>query len=191
MANFVRRALVIYNAAVAAAAQNQDPVLLVGQQQMAGFVHSPPARAVLALPGQDVTFVRGAITAAQIGQHRPSYVNAILIQSRGLQVHPACLQCRTGPGLRPFPECRRLRGHFGGCCANCKWRDHAARCTAVRRGGDDGGSEDDDDHHRRTRSPSAGAGSDVVVTGQRRLDGRRFGEQRLLEAGTAGNPIVL
>jgi hypothetical protein len=27
-------------------------------------------------------------------------------------------------GLCPFPECRHTLGHFGGCCGNCKWRDH-------------------------------------------------------------------
>jgi Protein of unknown function (DUF3716) len=30
----------------------------------------------------------------------------------------------------------RLAGHFGGACANCKWRDHAARCS-VRDSQDD------------------------------------------------------
>ncbi|OJD25449.1 hypothetical protein ACJ73_03181 [Blastomyces percursus] len=37
--------------------------------------------------------------------------------------------------LRPFPECRRLSGHFGGACGNCKWRDHAIRYS-VRDDGD-------------------------------------------------------
>jgi hypothetical protein len=86
---------------------------------------------VLGLPGQDVEFVRGSITPAQVGTHRPSYINAILIQSRGVVQAPACDACSAArPGFRPFPECRRVPGHFGGCCGNCKWRDHAARCSA-------------------------------------------------------------
>ncbi|KAF2228495.1 hypothetical protein EV356DRAFT_457712, partial [Viridothelium virens] len=35
-------------------------------------------------------------------------------------------------GLRPFPECRQMPSHFGGACANCKWRDHGARCRFPR-----------------------------------------------------------
>jgi hypothetical protein len=55
---FVRRALVLYNAALAAAAAAAtDPVLLVGQQQVAAFIHN-----MVGLPGQDVVFLRGAIT---------------------------------------------------------------------------------------------------------------------------------
>ncbi|OJD20796.1 hypothetical protein ACJ73_07867, partial [Blastomyces percursus] len=60
---------------------------------------------------------------------------AILIQSRGRPEVQACAACRGGPGLRPFPECRRLPGHFGGACDNCKWRDRAIRCS-VRDGED-------------------------------------------------------
>ena len=128
----------MYNAAVAAAVAGQNPVLVVGGQQLSPYVHSPQGRAVLALPGADVPFVRGAITPAQVGSHRPSYLNAILIQSRGVVSAVACDACAGDrPGLRPFPECRRVPGHFGGCCGNCKWRDHAVRCSA--RDNDDGG----------------------------------------------------
>ena len=82
---YIYRALILWGAAtaaqaLAAAAQNpQAPVLFVGQQQLAPYVHSPQGRALLALPGQDVVFVRGSIHPYQIGMHRPSYVNAILI----------------------------------------------------------------------------------------------------------------
>ena len=126
----VHRALVLYNAAVANASAGQNPVLVVGGQQMAAWVHSPQGRAVLALPGQDVVFVRGAITPNQVASHRPSYINAILIQSRGNVVLNPCTACQgPRPGFRPFPECRRVPGHFGGCCGNCKWRDHASKCS--------------------------------------------------------------
>ena len=88
-------------------------------------------RVVLALPGQDVAFVRGRITGAQVLSQRPGYINAILIQSRGASCtgDDSCFQCRTNPGRGPFLECRSINGHFGGCCGNCKWRDHAACCT--------------------------------------------------------------
>jgi hypothetical protein len=36
---------VLYNAAIAAAPVRQDPVLMVGGQQMVNFVHSPQGRA--------------------------------------------------------------------------------------------------------------------------------------------------
>ena len=104
---------------------------MVSGQQLAPYAHSRPARAALALPGGvDVPFVRGAITPAQVGLHRDSYINAILIQSRGVVQAPVCEACADpGIGLTPFPECRRIPGHFGGACGNCKWRDHGARCS--------------------------------------------------------------
>ena len=156
---------------------------------MQGWVHAHGQRAVLALPGVDVAFVLGAILPHQIGSHRPSYINAILIQSRGQAPPRACLQCRGGPGLRPFPECRRVPGHFGGACANCKWRDHGARCSFVR--GDDDGDDGSDDQRppprggSRSRSPGGDRGPI-----RRRLPGPKQGERRLLgPAGSAGNPI--
>jgi hypothetical protein len=134
---------------VAAAPAGQDPVLRVAGQQMATFAHNSLQRAVLALPGRDVPFVRGAITPAQVSTHRPSYINAILIQSRGVLVPGGgCLHCRTR-GSRPFLECRRLPGHFGGSCGSCKWRDHAERCTAKDNNNIDligDGDSDDSDH---------------------------------------------
>ena len=72
-------ALVLWQAAVAAAAPNAHPVLPVGGQQLGAWVHSAQGLAVLALPGRDVPFVRGAITGQQVLTHRPSYINAILI----------------------------------------------------------------------------------------------------------------
>ena len=65
-------------AALALAAQ-QQPLLLVGGQQLAPYAHSPQSRAVLALPGVDVAFILGRISPRQLGSHRPSYINAVLI----------------------------------------------------------------------------------------------------------------
>ncbi|OJD20098.1 hypothetical protein ACJ73_08569 [Blastomyces percursus] len=112
--------------------------------EMAETDLDPQSREVLALPGQDVVFVRGAITEVQVRSHRPSYINVLLIQSRGQPEPHACTACRDGPGFRPFPECRRVPGHFGGACGNCKWQDHAARCS-VRDGGIEVIDLDDDD----------------------------------------------
>jgi hypothetical protein len=67
MLTCVRRALVLYNAHAPA---GQNPVLVIGGQQMAALIHSPQGRAVLALPRQDVVFVPGAITPKQVGSHR-------------------------------------------------------------------------------------------------------------------------
>ena len=130
----------MYNAAIAAANQAaagqpgqqlvQVPTLQVADQQLAPFTYSLIGLAVLVLPGRPVLFVRDAITPAQVNSHRSLYINAILIQSRGVALNPSCAACDSGPGLRPFPECRRVPGHFGGCCGNCKWRDHAISCTA-------------------------------------------------------------
>ncbi|KAL1954481.1 hypothetical protein VTO42DRAFT_1157 [Malbranchea cinnamomea] len=80
-------------------------------------------------------FVRGSMSEHQILSHRPSYISAILIQYRECMEVQACTACRGGPGLRPFPECRRLPDHFGGACGNCKWRNHASHCF-VRDGED-------------------------------------------------------
>ena len=59
-------AMVVWDAAVAQRqmdelALQQIPVLLVGGQQLAPYCHNNQQRAVLAMPGQNVPFVRGAI----------------------------------------------------------------------------------------------------------------------------------
>lgn len=114
---------------------------MIGGQQLAPMVHSAPGRAVLALPGLAVRVDRGELAARvqQVASQRPSYINALLIQSRGVLVAPPCAACARPGGMSPFPECRRVPGHFGGCCANCKWRDHAARCTTRDNDSDDDG----------------------------------------------------
>ena len=99
-------------------------VLFYNGQQLAGSCHNTAQRTVLGLPGQNVTVVRGYATPAQVATQRPSYINALLIQSRGVAVNPACSACVRSQSMsvdglaRPFPACRRLAGHFGGCCGN-------------------------------------------------------------------------
>lgn len=152
-------ALVLYERAVAGASNEYGhPVLPIGGQQLAPWVHSPQSQAVLALPGQDVPFVRGAISGNQIMTHRPSYINALLIQSRGRREEQACSACRDGPRLRPFPECARVPGHFGGAYGNCKWRDHTARCSVRDQKGGTGGSHTGS-QQRPPPPPSLGGGA--------------------------------
>ena len=85
--------MVLYNAVVAAqnqAAQQQqglvvrNPVLRVRGNVLAPYCHNLLQRALLNLRnGFDVPYVINAITPNQVATHRPSYINAILIQSRG------------------------------------------------------------------------------------------------------------
>jgi hypothetical protein len=115
------------NALARVALQQQFPVLLVGCRQLAHFCHSPMAQRLLARPGVDVEFILDMIRVDQIESHKPSYINAILIQSRRIVTPIPCGHYALGH-RKPFPSCHRTAGHFGGCCANCKWRDWGNRC---------------------------------------------------------------
>ncbi|KAM0123306.1 hypothetical protein ACHAP3_011236, partial [Botrytis cinerea] len=121
-------ALQLYDAANALAQPNQNPVLPIGGRELAPYCHNALQLAVLAMPGHPVPFVRNRITPAQVRSMRASYINGLLIQSRGVLVEGSCGECRRR-GLTPFPECRRVEGHFGNSCGNCKWRDHGIRCV--------------------------------------------------------------
>ena len=189
----LNRALVLWNPTATAAAANaaalalvpigQNPRLGVAQQQLASWVHGVPGNSVLALPGQHVDFVVGAIQPCQIGQHRASYINAILIQSRGQPPPQACTQCQSPcPGLRPFPVCHSLRGHFGGSCGNCKWRDYGSQCSLVRRLSEDKrSSREKGDGGLCSRSP----GSQEETNRIKQVEGPQAGERKLLEAEEA------
>ena len=91
---------------------------------------------------------------------RASYLNAILIQSRG-RAGKTCLDCARNPNRGPFVECRRARGHFDGCCGNCKWRDHAIRCS-VRNPGISA-DEDTDEGEQRDDGVEESEEEDVEV----------------------------
>lgn len=56
---------------------------------------------------------------------RPSYVNAILIASRGVEEEDDC-EHRTS---WVFRDTVRLPAWWGGACAAYKWKDHASRCS--------------------------------------------------------------
>lgn len=113
-------------------------LLIIGGQQLAPFVHTPGGRALLAMPGQNVHFNHGKFTVGQLFQHRPSYINALLIQSRGI-LCTDCAYCAAPRTMPVFLECRRVPGHFGGCCGNCKWPDKAVRCSYHSNNNPDGG----------------------------------------------------
>lgn len=104
-------------------------MLPVGSRELAGYLHTDEQRMLLDLPGQDVPFIPGRINWQQLVQHRDSYINALLIQSRGIRMQHPCAACQSTRGRPVFPECRRVPGAYNGCCANCKWRDHASHCT--------------------------------------------------------------
>jgi hypothetical protein len=131
----LNRALVLFNPAAGGGVGNANPLSVLRVANANVFANWPLnslQQAILLLPGQDVPYVPGRITQAQVASNRPSYINGILIQRAGAP-HPQgnCLNCQRR-GLMPFTECRRTIGHFGGCCGNCKWRDHARQCTWPR-----------------------------------------------------------
>ena len=148
------RALVPFNLANTAVVGGAGPysILIVRGQQMAPIIHLLQGVLLLSLPGNDVAYIPNAIQLYQLQMHRPSYVNAILIQSRGRAVVPVCDACsRARPGLCPFPQCIRAAGHFGGACGNCKWRDRAASCSV--RDENQGGEQEDDSDDEPPASP--------------------------------------
>lgn len=79
-----------------------------------------------------IYFVNGWITARHIASQRPSYVNGLLIHSRGTDAPVQCTQCadrRTKNALGPFIVCRILPGSFHNSCSNCKWFDNTSACS--------------------------------------------------------------
>ncbi|KAJ5443112.1 hypothetical protein N7445_004863 [Penicillium cf. griseofulvum] len=109
---------------------------------------------------------------AQLASMRPSYVNALLIQSRGWELITECDECadkrrRTG-SPSPFPICSRAPGHFDGACGNCKFQDHGFRCSV----------RDGTGNRNRTRRAAA-------------LPARSPLPQSQLAIGTAANPVDL
>jgi hypothetical protein len=90
-------------------------------------------RAIFRLPSREtILFVQGWITAKHIASQRPSYVNGLLIHSRGQDAPVSCLQCtekRAKNALGPFLTCRVLPGSYHNSCSNCKWFDNTSTCS--------------------------------------------------------------
>lgn len=90
-------------------------------------------RAVFRLPSKEVIyFVHGWITARHVASQRPSYVNGLLIHSRGDDAPVECTACqdrRAKNALGPFLTCRTLPGSYHNSCSNCKWFDNTSSCS--------------------------------------------------------------
>ncbi|KAJ9129308.1 hypothetical protein NKR23_g12563 [Pleurostoma richardsiae] len=88
---------------------------------------------------------------------RQSYLNGILIQSRG-RTGLVCDKCARN--AHPFPACVRAAGHFGGACGCCEYQSGRASCSV--RGLPDKDAED----RARTRglggAGGAAGGAEVV-----------------------------
>ncbi|KAG5743523.1 hypothetical protein H9Q70_013767 [Fusarium xylarioides] len=120
--------------------------VVVSQQELARYTKNALQRAVLAFPGKSVTVLNGRVRWKQILGMLDSYINAFLIQSRGTRELVPCALCAKKMAkdrssyAHPFPYCFRLPGHFGGCCGNCKWADHAGKCHKQEEAGAGDGS---------------------------------------------------
>ncbi|KAK4236451.1 hypothetical protein C8A03DRAFT_35665 [Achaetomium macrosporum] len=90
-------------------------------------------RAIFRLPSREIIhFVQGWITSKHIASQRPSYVNGLLIHSRGQDAPVSCVQCnekRAKHALGPFITCRVLPGSYHNSCSNCKWFDNTSSCS--------------------------------------------------------------
>jgi len=90
-------------------------------------------RTIFKLPSRElIEFVQGWITARHIASRRPSYINGLLIHSRGDDAPVSCQQCterRAKYALGPFLSCRVLPGYFHNSCSNCKWFDNTSLCS--------------------------------------------------------------
>ncbi|EWG55104.1 hypothetical protein FVEG_13153 [Fusarium verticillioides 7600] len=144
--------------------------VVVSQQELARYAPNSLQRAVLALPSNPVTVMDGQVRWKQILGMRNSYINAFLIQSRGTRELVPCTLCAKkmekdrSQYARPFPYCIRLPGHFGGCCGNCKWPDHAAKCHGQEEAGAGDGSRGE------PNDLADGEDDPVVVSGDDNLD---------------------
>ncbi|KAK5658624.1 hypothetical protein OQA88_2017 [Cercophora sp. LCS_1] len=98
----------------------------------ASLVHDTQ-RNIFRLPSREfIYFVQGWITARHIASQRPSYINGLLIHSRGEDAPTSCLQCaerRSKNALGPFLTCRVLPGSYHNSCSNCKWFDNTSVCS--------------------------------------------------------------
>ncbi|KAJ5205115.1 hypothetical protein N7472_001563 [Penicillium cf. griseofulvum] len=87
-------------------------------------VWSWPSYEFLVKMKKDRTLV---ISADQIRSARPSYVNGLLIASRGVRFPGICHRSRQGYLFGK--SIVRLPGTWEGCCANCKWKEQTAQCN--------------------------------------------------------------
>ena len=87
-----------------------------GNEGLREVCHTAEQREVWRFPSYEFTVREGSIRVAQIRSARPSYVNALLIASRGV---PQRRLCGRNNGM-VFADHVRLPGFWGGACAGCK-----------------------------------------------------------------------
>lgn len=110
--------------------ENGDEYVVVrltanGNEALRTFCHTAAQKEVWRFPSFEFVVRKGSLTVNQIRTGRASYVNALLIASRGLRQHIACEKNTRAV----FGEDVRVPGFWGGSCAGCKWRDGAASCS--------------------------------------------------------------
>jgi hypothetical protein len=110
-------------------ALGQHPVLPIQVYTLAEYVKNDVQRRLLAPHGRAVAFTPSRVNAQQIYSKRDSYINALLIQSRGVVSAQPCTSCQQRQGQNTFPKCHQVPGFFEGCCTNCKWPDKALQCS--------------------------------------------------------------
>ncbi|KAJ0418236.1 hypothetical protein BJY00DRAFT_315129 [Aspergillus carlsbadensis] len=84
----------------------------------------PKQKDVWRYPCYEFVMREGALSEEQILTGRPSYINALLIASRGTQMAVPCTRNRR----RIFRDSIRIPGIWLGACAGCKWLDRAKVC---------------------------------------------------------------
>ncbi|KAK4455085.1 hypothetical protein QBC34DRAFT_465038 [Podospora aff. communis PSN243] len=121
-----------WNAAKSERPMSVVPIYIRQALTDAPLVHDTQ-RQIFRLPCREVIyFVQGWITARHIASQRPSYVNGLLIHSRGQDAPLSCAQCterRNKNALGPFLTCRVLPGSYHNSCSNCKWFDNTSACS--------------------------------------------------------------
>ncbi|KAK3372750.1 hypothetical protein B0T24DRAFT_241827 [Lasiosphaeria ovina] len=121
-----------WNAAKSERTMAVVPVMVRNALTESSLVHDTQ-RAVFRLPSREsIYFVQNWITARHIASQRPSYVNGLLIHSRGSDAPISCSQCaerRNKHALGPFLTCRTLPGYYHSSCSNCKWFDNTSVCS--------------------------------------------------------------
>jgi len=121
-----------WNAAKSDRVMSVVPISIRQALTEAALVHDTQ-RLIFRQPSREVIyFVQGWITARHIASQRPSYVNGLLIHSRGQDAPLSCVQCterRRKNALGPFLTCRILPESYHNSCSNCKWFDNTSACS--------------------------------------------------------------
>lgn len=99
----------------------------------------------------------------EVLQH-PRYIEALLIQSRGVANDGDCNNCEKligfqKIGLGPFELCKSIPGNLNGCCGNCRWQDKSLECSYHHANTEKGIEEAKKQAEREKESQTTGGGS--------------------------------